>query len=107
MFDFDTPFLHFDKRCFVVVVHFDDKGGSPHGDNRGWRDHAIRIRLPPQVLDVHANTSNQHIQQISPIAESLAKLDSRIGVNLKRAAVGELEKAASVGSSNDHLLHLD
>jgi hypothetical protein len=67
MFDVNTTFFDVDDCSFVVIVDRYLECSASDGNNCGWGDHAIRVRLAPQMFDVHPNATDQNIQQVSPV----------------------------------------
>jgi hypothetical protein len=63
----DAAFFNVDDRSFIVIVHRYLECGASDGNNCRWGDYAIRVRLAPQMFDVHPNATDQDIQQVSPV----------------------------------------
>ena len=105
--DLYLTFFNEDERCGVRVFHIDVEYGATDGNHRSRRADLIVIRQTADVLDLNFNLAEHDLKQIFPIAAIIAEDHLGIGVDVKCAAVGDMENGIAVSPGNDGLLWLN
>src|SRR3981081_2512430 len=104
--DVYDAFFHRDDGRFIIILNADIKCGAAYGNYRRGGKNAIVIGLSAPFLDVDFHSSNQNIQQVTPIPRILAEDDIGIRIDLESAPVGNLELREAVWTGYDALPHL-
>jgi hypothetical protein len=101
----DSSFIHGDERSFGLVER-DFENGATHRDDGRRRKDPMPVRAAAEVLNVHLDAAQEHVEQIAKSGWVFAEHDPRIGVNLERTAVGDLEFGKSVLAGDDGFTRL-